>query len=120
MGASASCRRQLPRRPRHSRREQPRLVHPRVREPAGRTHDPATIRLHDLRHGAASLPLAAGNDLKSVQDMLGHASMSFTADYYISLYPAPATRPPRRSAPPCSPHRPAVRTGPGSRSTADA
>jgi integrase len=45
------------------------------------------IRLHDLRHGAASLSLAAGNDLKSVQDMLGHASMSFTADYYVSLYP---------------------------------
>jgi hypothetical protein len=45
------------------------------------------IRLHDLRHGAASLSLAAGNDLKSVQEMLGHASMSFTADYYVSLYP---------------------------------
>ncbi|MEV7093273.1 site-specific integrase [Amycolatopsis sp. NPDC051045] len=46
------------------------------------------IRLHDLRHGAASLSLAAGNDLKSIQDMLGHASMSFTADYYVSLYPS--------------------------------
>ncbi|MEU3623490.1 hypothetical protein BS329_27630 [Amycolatopsis coloradensis] len=46
------------------------------------------IRLHDLRHGAASLSLAAGNDLKSVQEMLGHTSMSFTADYYISLYPS--------------------------------
>ncbi|WP_285487704.1 site-specific integrase [Amycolatopsis taiwanensis] len=46
------------------------------------------IRLHDLRHGAASLSLAAGNDLKSVQEMLGHASMSFTADYYVSLYPS--------------------------------
>jgi integrase len=46
------------------------------------------IRLHDLRHGAASLSLAAGNDLKSIQDMLGHASMTFTADYYVSLYPS--------------------------------
>ncbi|WP_410619076.1 tyrosine-type recombinase/integrase [Amycolatopsis sp. cmx-8-4] len=46
------------------------------------------IRLHDLRHGAASLSLAAGNDLKSIQEMLGHASMSFTADYYVSLYPS--------------------------------
>jgi hypothetical protein len=45
------------------------------------------IRLHDLRHGAASVSLATGNDLKSIQEMLGHASMSFTADYYISLYP---------------------------------
>lgn len=40
------------------------------------------IRLHDLRHGAASLSLAAGNDLKDIQEMLGHASLSFTADYY--------------------------------------
>lgn len=54
---------------------------------AGRTQLPP-IRLHDLRHGAASLSLAAGNDLKAVQEMLGHASMSFTADYYISLYPS--------------------------------
>ncbi|MEV6908508.1 site-specific integrase [Amycolatopsis sp. NPDC051071] len=46
------------------------------------------IRLHDLRHGAASLSLAAGNDLKHVQEMLGHASVSFTADYYVSLYPS--------------------------------
>ncbi|MET8846553.1 tyrosine-type recombinase/integrase [Amycolatopsis sp. NPDC004625] len=45
------------------------------------------IRLHDLRHGAASLSLAAGSDLESTQDMLGHASMTFTADYYISLHP---------------------------------
>jgi integrase len=29
------------------------------------------IRLHDLRHGAASLSLAAGNDLRVVQAMLG-------------------------------------------------
>ena len=29
------------------------------------------VRLHDLRHGAASLALAAGADLKNVQSMLG-------------------------------------------------
>jgi integrase len=40
------------------------------------------IRLHDLRHGAASLALAAGADLKVVQDMLGHASIVLTADTY--------------------------------------
>jgi integrase len=33
------------------------------------------IRLHDLRHGAASLSLAAGNDLKVVQAMFGHSSI---------------------------------------------
>jgi integrase len=37
------------------------------------------IRLHDLRHGAASLALAAGADLKVVQDMLGHSSIVLTA-----------------------------------------
>ncbi|MEV0065655.1 tyrosine-type recombinase/integrase [Amycolatopsis sp. NPDC050768] len=46
------------------------------------------IRLHDLRHGAASISLAAGNDLKDIQEMLGHASLSFTADYYVSVYPS--------------------------------
>jgi integrase len=45
------------------------------------------IRLHDLRHGAASLSLAAGNDLKTVQAMLGHASIVLTADTYTSILP---------------------------------
>lgn len=38
------------------------------------------VRFHDLRHGAATLSLAAGNDLKTVQAMLGHASFVLTAD----------------------------------------
>jgi integrase len=45
------------------------------------------IRLHDLRHGAASLSLAAGNDLKTVQTMLGHSSIVLTADTYTSVLP---------------------------------
>ncbi|GLY67242.1 site-specific integrase [Amycolatopsis taiwanensis] len=45
------------------------------------------IRLHDLRHGAASLSLAASNDLKTVQDLLGHASIVLTADTYTSILP---------------------------------
>jgi hypothetical protein len=48
----------------------------------------ASRRTHDLRHGAASLSLAAGNDLKTVQDMLGHASIVLTADTYSSVLPA--------------------------------
>ncbi|MEV3924595.1 tyrosine-type recombinase/integrase [Actinomadura coerulea] len=35
-------------------------------------HDVPPIRLHDLRHGAATLALAAGVQLKVVQGMLGH------------------------------------------------
>lgn len=45
------------------------------------------IRRHDLRHGAASLALAADADLKVVQDMLGHASLVLTADTYTSVLP---------------------------------
>jgi integrase len=43
------------------------------------------VRLHDLRHGAATLALAAHVDLKTVQDMLGHTSYAFTADTYAVL-----------------------------------
>ncbi len=45
------------------------------------------VRLHDLRHGAATLMLAAGADLKVVQDLLGHASIVLTADTYTSVLP---------------------------------
>ncbi|MFI6393718.1 tyrosine-type recombinase/integrase [Nonomuraea sp. NPDC050540] len=45
------------------------------------------IRLHDLRHGAASLMLAAGVEIKVVQETLGHTSSAFTADTYTSVFP---------------------------------
>ncbi|GGL42653.1 tyrosine-type recombinase/integrase [Planomonospora parontospora] len=45
------------------------------------------VRLHDLRHGAASLMLAAGVELKVVQETLGHVSSAFTRDTYTSVYP---------------------------------
>lgn len=40
------------------------------------------IRLHDLRHSYAVLSLTAGDDIKTVQDNLGHATASFTLDVY--------------------------------------
>ncbi|WP_370321545.1 tyrosine-type recombinase/integrase [Actinoplanes sp. ATCC 53533] len=46
------------------------------------------MRLHDLRHGAASLAHAAGADLKTLQDLLGHSSILVTADTYTSVLPA--------------------------------
>ena len=40
------------------------------------------LRIHDLRHTAATLLLGAGADLKSVSRILGHASTVMTADLY--------------------------------------
>ncbi|MFC4014787.1 tyrosine recombinase XerC [Nonomuraea purpurea] len=48
------------------------------------------IRLHDLRHGAATAMLAAGVDIKIVQETLGHKSSAFTRDTYTSVYPEAA------------------------------
>jgi integrase len=45
------------------------------------------IRFHDLRHGAATLSLAAGVDIKIVQEMLGHATSAFTRCVYTSVVP---------------------------------
>jgi integrase len=43
------------------------------------------IRLHDLRHFAATLALAAGVDIKVVQEQLGHSSRAVTSDTYTSV-----------------------------------
>ncbi|MFF4752508.1 site-specific integrase [Streptomyces sp. NPDC002514] len=45
------------------------------------------VRLHDLRHCAATLSLAAGIHMKKIQALLGHASYSLTADTYTSVLP---------------------------------
>ncbi|HEX2809456.1 MAG TPA: tyrosine-type recombinase/integrase, partial [Kineosporiaceae bacterium] len=45
------------------------------------------IRLHDLRHTAASLALQAGVPMKVVSESLGHSSLSITADTYTSVLP---------------------------------
>jgi integrase len=48
------------------------------------------VRLHDLRHGAATLALASHADLKVIQQMLGHSSIVTTADTYTSVLPETA------------------------------
>lgn len=55
------------------------------------------IRLHDLRHTAASLALAAGVPLKVVSEQLGHSSLAITADTYTSVLPTSRRPRPRRS-----------------------
>ena len=44
-----------------------------------------TLRVHDLRHTAASIWLGAGADPKVVQRILGHASAAMTMDLYGHL-----------------------------------
>jgi integrase len=43
------------------------------------------IRLHDLRHCAATYLKAAGADLKDIQETLGHSSIAITSDTYTSV-----------------------------------
>ncbi|WP_395371380.1 tyrosine-type recombinase/integrase [Streptomyces tubercidicus] len=45
------------------------------------------VRLHDLRHLAATLSLLAGHDIKVVQEKLGHSSRQITSDTYTSVLP---------------------------------
>ena len=42
------------------------------------------LRIHDLRHTAASLAVASGANVKAVQNMLGHATV--TLDRYAGLF----------------------------------
>jgi len=46
----------------------------------------AGTTIHDLRHTAASLLIAAGADVKAVQTILGHASATMTMDFYGHLF----------------------------------
>ena len=51
---------------------------------AGRAKLPP-VTLHGLRHGAATMLLAAGQPPKVVSEILGHSTVSFTMDVYTSV-----------------------------------
>jgi site-specific recombinase XerD len=44
------------------------------------------LKLHELRHTAASLAIQAGANIKALQNMLGHESAGLTLDRYGHLY----------------------------------
>lgn len=46
------------------------------------------LRFHDLRHTCASLGVASGANVKQVQEMLGHSSITVTLDRYSHLFPS--------------------------------
>lgn len=44
------------------------------------------MTIHDLRHTAASLAVASGAHVKTIQRMLGHTSAAMTLDVYSDLF----------------------------------
>jgi hypothetical protein len=63
------------------------VVRARVWRPATRKADLDGLRIHDLRHTAVALWIAAGANPKEVAARAGHASVSFTLDRYGHLHP---------------------------------
>jgi site-specific recombinase XerD len=46
---------------------------------------PSTVRIHDVRHSAASLMLAQGVPIREVQELLGHATVHTTLRIYAHV-----------------------------------
>jgi integrase len=59
----------------------------RAFDPAATRAKLTPLRVHDLRHTAASLSIHAGASVKAVQSQLGHRSATMTLDRYGHLWP---------------------------------
>lgn len=79
---------------------------------SGRRRALPPVRLHDLRHAAATLIHAGGGDLHAIKETLGHAGIAITSDTYLHLLPqvdraiaeaAAAVVPLQRNSPPTAP-----------------
>jgi integrase len=53
---------------------------------------PETTRMHDLRHGAATMMLEAGESVPTVSEYLGHASPAITMQVYAHAVPGSKRR----------------------------
>ena len=82
----------------------PSDLHTRFKTLLAKAGLPRDIRFHDLRHSCASLLLHAGASLAAVKDVLGHSSITTTANTYAKTYPADRRQPRRQDG------RPAQRT----------
>jgi integrase/recombinase XerC len=63
------------------KRVTPRVVQQRLKEHALRVGTPVHVHPHVLRHSFASHLLQSSGDLRAVQELLGHASITSTQVY---------------------------------------
>lgn len=59
----------------------------RVFDPVFKGSDLPKIRFHDLRHTHAALLISQGENVKMIQNRLGHASVQTTLDRYGHIFP---------------------------------